>query len=232
MVLVISQIFLSSKESYNSIEQMSRLQENARYSTTQLARVIRMAGYITDPLGNRTLIFPAGALAIDGVEGGGSVSDQITVRFQGSGSPLADGSVLDCEGNEIKGGNLAVNKYYLAAGASGTTSLFCDNTGTVGIAAPGAVELVNNVENMQILYGEDTDGDFTANKYVTKTSVGSMDNVISVKIAVLFSTDDLTATVPDAKTYSLLNVTYDPTPDDRRVRRVYITTVALRNRAP
>jgi type IV pilus assembly protein PilW len=230
LVLVVAQIFLGSKEAYNSIEEISRLQENARFAIGQLDRVVRMASYMTDPLGNRTLIFPVAARALDAVDGGGSASDQITVRYQGSGTPAADGSVLDCQGNQIKGGVLAVNRYYLANGANGRTSLFCDNTGTIG-PVTAAVELVPNVENMQVLFGEDTDADFAANRYVTQASVANMDNVVSVRIALLLTTNDFIATVVDSNTYALLNATYNPVAD-RRVRRVYTTTVALRNRAP
>lgn len=230
LVLVISKIFLGSKEAYNSIEEISRLQENARFAISQLGRVVRMASYMTDPLGNRATIFPAAARAIDAVDGGGSASDQITVRYQGSGTATADGTVLDCQGNEIKGGDLAVNKYYLANGANGRTSLFCDNTGTIG-PANAAVELVPNVENMQILFGEDTDADFAANRYVTKAGVANMDNIVSVRIAVLLTTNDFIATAFDSNTYTLLDAVYDPV-DDRRVRRLYTTTIALRNRAP
>jgi type IV pilus assembly protein PilW len=230
LVLVIAQIFLGSKEAYKSIEEMSRLQENARFAVAQLGRVVRMAAYMTDPLGNRATIFPAAARALDAVDGGGSASDQITVRYQGSGTPLADGSVLDCQGNAIKGGDLAVNKYYLANGANGRTSLFCDNTGTIG-PANAVVELVPNVENMQVLFGEDTDADFAANRYVKKTDVANLDNVVSVRLALLFTTNDFVATAVDSNTYTLLDVNYDPV-DDRRVRRAYATTIALRNRAP
>jgi type IV pilus assembly protein PilW len=234
LMLVISQIFLGSKEAYNSIEEVSRLQENARFAIGQLGRVVRMAAYTTDPLDivNRATIFPPLAPALDAADGGGSASDQITVRYQGSGTPAADGTVLDCQGNQIKGGALAVNKYYLANGVNGRTSLFCDNTGTIG-PVTAAVELVPNVENMQVLFGEDitVPSDFAADRYVTKASVTNMNNVVSVRIALLLTTNDFIATAVDSNTYTLLDATYDPV-DDRRVRRVYTTTIALRNRAP
>ena len=83
---------------------------------------------------------------------------------------------------------------------------------------------------MQVMYGEDTDADFSANRYVVRGSVSNMDNVVSVRIAFLFTTDDYVATTADTRTYTLLNQSYNPT-DDRRVRRLYTTTVTLRNRA-
>ena len=54
-------------------------------------------------------------------------------------------------------------------------------------------------------------------------------NVRSVRIAMVFSSNDSVASALDTKTYTVLNTTYDPV-DDRRLRRVYTTTVTLRNR--
>jgi type IV pilus assembly protein PilW len=228
IVLVVAQVFLSSKDSYTAVEQLSRLQENARYSLGQMARVIRTAGYITDPNASRGTVFPSTAMAVDGTEGVSGASDSITVRFQGSGTPTADGTALDCLGNQIAGGNVSVNRYYVATGANGSNSLFCDNTGSVGPAA-AAVELVPNVQNMQVLYGEDTNADSAANYYVNRTSVVTADNIVSVRISILFSSNDFVASAADTKTYSLLGTNYTAG-GDRRLRRVYTTTMTLRNR--
>jgi type IV pilus assembly protein PilW len=231
LTVVIGQIFVTSKEGFRTTEDLSRLQENARFAATQLGRTVRMAAFMTDPLGNRTVIFPPAALAIDGTDGGGSVSDTLTVRYQGSGLPLSDNTVFDCQGNAIAGNALAVARYFLAAGADGAGALFCDNTNTVGPLALGPIELASGVENMQVLYGEDTDADGTANRYVTRTNVGNMDNVVSVRIALLLRSANEVATAPDTRTYTLLGTAYNPV-DDRRLRRFYTTTIALRNRAP
>jgi type IV pilus assembly protein PilW len=228
LMLIIAEVFVTSKETYRTVEQMSRVQENARFAVSQMSRVVRMASFITDPLGNRGTIFPALAPALAGTDGATGAADEITVRYQGSGTPTADGTVIDCLGNEIVGDTLSVNRYYIAAGANGSTSLFCDTTGSA--IGNFQVELISNVEQMQVMYGEDTDADFSANRYVVRASVANMDSVVSVRIAILFTTDDNVATALDARTYTLLNETYNPV-DDRRVRRAYTTTVTLRNRA-
>ena len=193
-----------------------------------MARVIRVASYINDPNASRATVFPPTAMALDGTEGASGASDSITVRFQGSGA-TADGTVLDCLGNQIAAASVSVNYYYIATGANGRSSLFCDNTGSTGLGTTGAVELVPNVENMQILYGEDTDADSSANYYVNRTSVVAPDNIVSVRLAILFSSADFVASTTDTRTYSLLGTSYDPV-DDRRLRRIYTTTVTLRNR--
>jgi len=234
LVVVIGQVFVTSKESYRTTEDLSRLQENARFAAAQMSRVIRMAAFTTDPLANRTAVFPlATAPAIAGAEGGGSVADQVTVRYQGSGAGTADGSILDCQGNPIRADEQAVARFYLAAGANGANALFCDNTGTVGPLGmvTGPVELASDVENMQILYGEDTDLDATANRYLPASDVASFDNVVSVRIALVVRSTNQVAASVNTSTYNLLGTVFDPV-DDRRLRRMYVSTVTLRNRAP
>ncbi len=66
--------------------------------------------------------------------------------------------------------------------------------------------MVPDVENMQVLFGEDTDSpfDYTANRYVPLSGVANMANVISVRIALLFQTPtDTSKAIPDARTYDM-----------------------------
>jgi type IV pilus assembly protein PilW len=93
------------------------------------------------------------------------------------------------------------------------------------------VELASDVENMQILYGEDTDLDATANRYLPASGVASFDNVVSVRIALLVRSTNQVAASVNTSTYDLLGTVFDPA-DDRRLRRMYISTITLRNRAP
>lgn len=101
-------------------------------------------------------------------------------------------------------------------------------------------ELIEGVENMQILYGVDTSGNKVANTYVNAANVdtaGSWDNVVSVRLALLFRTIDENHQIePDDKTYNLLGgsaaggETVGPVNDHRR-RRVFTTTIQIRNRS-
>ena len=91
-------------------------------------------------------------------------------------------------------------------------------------------DLVDGVENMQVLYGEDTvGGDMIADTYVDADTVGNWDNVVSVRLALLMRTVTEYGTQTDASTYDLLGVNINPT-DDRRRRRVFTVTVQIRNR--
>ncbi len=113
-------------------------------------------------------------------------------------------------------GTQVVN-YNIATGSEGEPALFRNG-----------LEFLDGVENLQILYGEDTDGDSVANSYVPAGQVVDMLQVISVRFAVVVrsATDRLTDGAN--QTYSVLGT--DVTAGDTRLRQVYTSTVTVRNR--
>ena len=106
-------------------------------------------------------------------------------------------------------------------------------------------ELVEGIENMQILYGVDNniqndtgkDG-HGADSYLRADQVTNWSRVVSVRIGLLVSTSNTTEQTVnvgqsaddtnDTSTYTVAGVTLDPV-DDRRRRRVFTTTIGLRN---
>jgi type IV pilus assembly protein PilW len=117
---------------------------------------------------------------------------------------------------------LSTTTYSIQNGAGGQPSLYRK------LDANAATELVEGIENLQILYGEDTDNDGTANYYVPAGTAGlNMDQVVSVRISLLARTiDNNLAAAPLAYTYNGATTT----PGDRRLRRVFTSTIAIRNR--
>jgi type IV pilus assembly protein PilW len=102
--------------------------------------------------------------------------------------------------------------YSIQNDASGQPGLFLNEDGV-------DQEVVEGVEDMQIVYGEDTDGDGTANRYVPAGTAGlNMENVVSVRVALTLRT------LED-------NVALTSASGDRRIRNTFDTTVVLRNRA-
>ncbi len=89
-------------------------------------------------------------------------------------------------------------------------------------------ELVEGVENLQVLYGIDSDNDQFPNQYVTSNNVGvDFHDVVSLRIMLLLrSIDDFVGEAPQTYTFNGAPVT----PGDRRLRQVFSTTIALRNR--
>ena len=92
----------------------------------------------------------------------------------------------------------------------------------------GPQELVDGIANMQVLYGEDTDADGTANYYVPAGSVADMENVVSLKISLLVQSYE------DNLTDTRMMITYNNQPPaqagDNRLYQVFNSTVTVRNR--
>lgn len=103
-----------------------------------------------------------------------------------------------------------------------------------GAATTQTVSILENVEDMQIVYGVNTnqDGQYLVDSYVTADQVTNWDDVLSVRIALLArSSEKNIRTETDSGIYALAGTDIDPD-DDRRVRRVFSTVVSLRNRLP
>ena len=104
-------------------------------------------------------------------------------------------------------------------------------------------ELIEGVENMQILYGEDTDadsdganGDGTANRYVPWSDNAdefNPDRIVSVRLSLLVRSINNNLTT-DLSPYTFppwITPSTPTTPTDRHLRKVFTTTITLRNKA-
>jgi type IV pilus assembly protein PilW len=94
-----------------------------------------------------------------------------------------------------------------------------------------AEELVEGVEQMQVEYGLDIDGDRVVDgDYQAATATTNWQRVIAVRIALLIRSIDQYGTDRDLRTYQLLSATTVNAPGDRRTREVFTATVSMRNR--
>jgi len=102
------------------------------------------------------------------------------------------------------------------------------------------VEIIENVENMQILYGEDTDVDdvfHVPNQYVTATDIGYVDNAnpgnmanaVTVRVALLLRGERDLLPADTTQTHQLLDAQI--TTNDRRLYKIFSTTITVRNRS-
>jgi type IV pilus assembly protein PilW len=207
-------IFVNSRQTYRVQDNLSRLQENGRFALTLVGNALRMTGFKTDPATPNTSVFPTGA--ISGTETTGS-PDSITVSFQGA----SDGTTRDCLGNPVP-----------ASGTVGTQfSIVANNLRCTSTTSATPQPLIENVEDMQITYGIDSDGSRSPNYFVPAGSVAISDwsKVVSLHISLLLRTqeDNLTTT---QQTYQYNGAT--TTAADGRLREVVSTTIALRNLLP
>ncbi len=107
--------------------------------------------------------------------------------------------------------------------ASGVPSLYRK------IGSGVAEELIEGVENMQILYGMDSDGDGIPNQFLSADNVADFRTVVTVRVALLLrSIEERLSRAPAAKGFTLLKSEIT-TPSDRYLRKVFDTAVQLRN---
>ncbi len=254
-------VYQSNQRGNRLNDGLMRAQENGRFAVDFLTRDIRIAAYpFNDPNPNVTakpefqnFLFSGGADNV-AVANNPNPSDILSLRHGWGGATTAD-----CNG--AIPGNVdpaALNQGGITWAPDGTTTwnqydirdtgrtnnrglpifaLFCNGN-----------ELVEGIENMQVLYGVDTDvpfntRDFVANQYVSFNSIPDLDGdgvtdwsrIVSLRIALLASSVDERASAPSPRTFSLLDFnigSYDGNsamPTDQKIRRVYTTTVLIRN---
>ena len=182
-----------------------------------------------------------------------NTSNVTVVHNTGTGSPgnctVFLGGVGDCTDTS----NLAAHTYgpgsqmvkfvafgyYIGVSNSGTTRslyrlrLVVNSAATT--ASLQAEELLEGIENMQILYGVDTDGDNEAERYLTANNVTTWNEVVSVRLGLLVHTPDQVSGQQDTSTYNVVStpigssgtVTHDV---DQRLRYVFSSTIKVRNR--
>jgi type IV pilus assembly protein PilW len=130
----------------------------------------------------------------------------------------------------VNGEVVAMNSvvYFLRASGSGSGLALWRRVAS----ANAAEEVVEGVESMQFAYGEDTNNDavISVNEYRTATNVANWANVLSVRVALLVRSTSQYGTDRDSRTYSVLEKNI-AAPNDRRLRQVFSTTVAVRNSA-
>ncbi|MEO8629103.1 MAG: PilW family protein [Betaproteobacteria bacterium] len=217
-------------------------------SATQASDVItiRKADSVAMPVSAPYMASPADA--IQTFPGNGlSVGDIVLISdcygaavFQiTGGSPDTSGAVVHTAGGSAPGNTindvgrifgsnaelarLTTATYYVAPSQFGTgPSLWR----VIGTQAPE--ELAENIEQIRILFGVDTDGDLSANSFVPPGPALNMANVVSIRINMLVRTgNDNVATQPQTYFFNGANVAAA----DRRIRRAFSTTVNIRNRS-
>ncbi len=175
------------------------------------------------------------------------VSDcEAAVVFQTNSYTNANGNLVHNEGDpKIEPGNATKSfGHMFGPGAevffAQTVTYYIRDNATTGqpclyrkVNQEDVEELVEGVENMQVVYGEDTDNDHRANKYVTAAGVSDWQDVVSVRIGLVMRTvDPILRGQLDTSTYDVDGdgvAEYDPA-DDRRMRLIVRSTMGLRNR--
>jgi type IV pilus assembly protein PilW len=186
-----------TRQNFMAQNQLGQLQDSERLAMNLVTNVVQEGGYFPNP----TTTTPAAAYPAATVNGVafalkqlvyGVTGDQIYVRYQTGPS---DG-VMDCNGQTNTTGAAlnVVNTFYVNASQQLVCQVF--NNGTALAAQP----LVNNVKSMTVLYGVDTNGDSSADEYISAANMTATywNAVVSIQITLTF-TDPLTGvTAPGA----------------------------------
>jgi len=131
--------------------------------------------------------------------------------------------------------------YYIRNNADSEPSLYRQKLShDSGNSALVAEEVVEGIEDMQITYGVDTTAtaDNAVDTYVTADQVAATapgttteedwKRVLSIRLSLLLVSRDGEVATTKAQTYTYNGTTV--TPSDRRLRKVFTTTIAIRNR--
>jgi type IV pilus assembly protein PilW len=203
------EIFINSRQTYRMQENLSRLQENGRFALDFLAHDIRMAGY------RECLTFTVPTPITGTNDTGLDASDTITMQL----------STSAC-GVPVTATAFSTIIYSVQLGAGGQPALFIKND------AAAAQELVEGIENLQILYGvyiSPTNFYYVSADQVT---TANWPNVVSIRISMLGVTLDDNLTAQPVDYHYPFPTGPAITPADRKIRRVFNATIAVRNPLP
>lgn len=233
------QVFLSSKLTSELSDDISRIQENGRFSLEFLSRDIRMAGYSAVESHRETAnVFNDACKDFNPCtsNGAGTSSDRIALTL----NPEADasGAETDCTGAAVNADDLIANVYFVETDeATGISSLMCRGFNITNNDWNAAQQpLVDGIDNMQILYGihdngGTADGSNTSQvrRFVDAAAVTNWGNVRSVRLGLLASAGTETGSADSkARTYALLDAPQISI-TDKHTRQIYTATINIPN---
>jgi len=239
VLLAISSIYIGSQQTYRVQEDNARIQEAGRYALEVIGRSIRQAGANAEMNFNKTATElqcnVAGVCnAIGGVNGATVTDpDRLSVQFYAGSDELIAGLWIarDCTGGQVALGVVVTNTFDITG-----TNLRC--TGSVG----GVQPLVENVEDLQVVYGIDTDisgsPNFrSADLYVAAPTAAQWPNVVTARVCVrIRSANNGLTTSPQTflncagAVGTATGAAAFSTAGDLRLHRSFVATYNLRNR--
>lgn len=212
LMIGIIQILISVRQASDLQDGLGNLQENGRFALYFLEKDIRAAGFPREA-NIPPFLVAAGETSNDV---GPNNSDIITVQYQGT---------VDCLNQAVAGGVVS-NRYFIAV-SNGENNLMCLGNGNAT-----AQPLVQGIESLQALYGEDRDEDGRADAYVSAPNVGDWDNVVATRVSVLATSSANLLDEAVTQSYAMLDETAIGPFVDRVRRTPFTTTVEIRNRTP
>lgn len=242
---VATQLLVTNLMSFNAQRGIADVQDNGRFALDFINRDIRQAGL--RPAG--ATVNPFASVVIDTAAMPGATTALLTTNSMGASTGLGQSDQLvvqrltleetvDCEGNTVAAGSYVVSRYFLrsdAASGSGS-ALACDggfhNSTAIDRLGDAGIVLLSSVENFQVLLGVGASG--VPSRYYRPDEYELLGEprprVLAVRVGALVSSMDTTGGhIGDVPDIDVLDETVTDAPGDGRIRRVFVTSVALRN---
>lgn len=203
LAIVVVSAFQANQQSYHFQQAITQIQANARFISTIMAMHLSLASNATGSVSG----------AAD------TVNDRDTVTTNNDYSP-AGSPDKTCNGVNVGGATKTA-----VFSVSSDAELTCDSD-----MGGSAQVLVDNVEHMRILYGEDTDADGSGsiNRWADADAVTDWDAVKAIQIGFMLRSENPLYLDSRTRTYNLLDQSISKS--DGRLRYVFSFTVALGNR--
>lgn len=228
------QLFLTNRQTFNLQQGLASIQEQGRFAVDFFSREMMSAGY-----GNVSSPF-AITQAVGDDEGNnlGKSEDgdrYDSVRLLLASGPNDESLATRCSGAEIPENTSAWKHYSVEVNDDGNGVLRCqDDNGNINV-------LIDNVEAFQVLYGVAPNQDESiAATYKPASSVVASDKIVSIRYGLVIASDGVATSEREgiADYYEQLffvdpefNLAEKIDFEDGRLRRLFVSTVALRNLA-
>ncbi|MDZ4731559.1 MAG: PilW family protein [Xanthomonadales bacterium] len=248
---IIIALFSNAKASYRLQDGLTRIQEDGRVAVSLIGEEVRKAGFRkpvwNDPMNGYSPI-------TDGSVNGTSNSND-TLQFMYMSDTDCTGAINTNIDPETTEPVADYKQMTFAVDGTGTLLWSCAfGTNPDSLTVQSANQpVIDGVESFQVLYGVDTDfpPDFSINAWTTadniepKASVcmqsqylceaggllnDMLDGVpVAIKLAVLIASPETAESETISQSFDVLDVPVTVTDNDRLMRKVYTTTVTLRN---
>lgn len=151
-----------------------------------------------------------------------------TVNIAHSNSNNIGNNTIHKYGNDAEVFRMISNVYFIGTNPAGVPALYRRTlNGTTE-------EMVDNVENIVMRFGVDTDNDYVLNSYVSPSAVTNWRQVMTMRLSMIFRSNSpnvATQVQPCLVENATCPSAYTNTAD-RRLRQVATATFGLRNRLP
>lgn len=149
----------------------------------------------------------------------------VTIAHAASGNTVTPPNTVYSYDDTAEMFRMVSNMYFIGTNPAGVPALYRRPLNG------NAEEVVDNVENIVMRFGIDTDNDFVVNSYVSPSAVTNWRQVMTLRLSMVFRSNSNNVAT-QVQPYVLEGTTVTPATTDRRLRQVATATFGLRNRLP